>query len=159
MAKAEEGGIAGWIWLVLAAAMVVAMGSMWIPQFQDGYRPFMSFKSTQGVMKEANIFVCSTSRKNKRVAMGPRVRYEYTVDGVVHTGSQYALGLLCASNGEAADAIKGYAPDTPVTVYYSVKRPSFAVLHRESTSGSIFCNTVALLIFAGAVIAWRRSRP
>lgn len=156
---AHDGGIKAWIWLALAAAVSVVAASAWVPLFQEGYRPFMKWGTTQGVFREARIVECNRTRKN--VSVMPVVRYEYTVDGVHYSGGGFVPGNLCAGVDEVNKAIEGFRAEAPVTVYYSVKKPEYAVLKKGLTSGRILSTWIILIAFVGAIFAYNRakSRP
>ncbi|MES2299616.1 MAG: DUF3592 domain-containing protein [Pseudomonadota bacterium] len=151
----SSGGIASWIWLLVSAAIVVLIAAVWIPEFKDGHRPFMKFASTQGMLTQLDSVECNRTRNY--VSMMPVVHFEYSVDGNNYAGDRFVPGNWCANADEVNAALRGLKANTNVTVYYSPKRPEYAVL-KVDNPGSGFVAWFLFVALAGTILGYRNSR-
>jgi hypothetical protein len=138
-------GVGRPVLLLISATMLILGLTIWIPDYKDGLRPFMSWEVTEGKVIRADIVECNVGRHH--VSMGPQLLFEYTVSGQQYSSDRFATGKLCASLKEVQNALASIKVNSTVPVYYNAKKPTYAVLSKDAPSGSIFSGWFVFLGF------------
>jgi Protein of unknown function (DUF3592) len=134
--------------VVLGTAIGVQQG--W-PAYRDSQTK--SWPHVDGRITESNAAVYNVGLTDRRADYWmPNVRYEYTVNGQLFTGTTIAYGRSF-SRKRAVEFAERFHPGTKVTVYYDPKIPSHAVLERGAYDVQIlYAGIGAATVLIGALI-------
>lgn len=91
----------------------------------------------------------------------PDVRYSYTVDGTPHTSNHIRIGGVNTGNpSPARHVVDRYPVGREVTVYYSPKKPTFAVLEPGIHAATWPITLIGFLFFGvGVFAALHKKKP
>lgn len=79
----------------------------------------------------------------------PVVKYQYSVQGVEHTGSRIAFGAMNQSQNAAHAVVARYPVGASVTVHYNPEKPGEAVLETRASGGTALAVLGGLFLLVG----------
>jgi len=111
-----------------------------------------SWPSVKGEVTSSEVRKSTSSRTGRRRQRSTKyravVKYEYSVDGTIHTGNRISFDASSSSRSTAGRMTARYPKGAEVDVFYDPESPGEAVLERGKTLGTYIPLGVGLLFFA-----------